>query len=69
MTKDQTQLSLPSVGGFPDKSDKERQNEETLTQAVTARVDLEILSRNEEKQGHTSSNRDCPWDPRVQMLS
>lgn len=27
MTNDQTQLNLPSVGGFPDKSDKERQNE------------------------------------------
>lgn len=43
---------------------------ETLTQAGTERVDLEILSRNEikKKQRHTSSDRDWPQDPRIQML-
>lgn len=36
---------------------------ETLTQAVTVRVDLEILSRNEEKQRHTSGDRSNPRIP------
>lgn len=40
---------------------------ETLTQTVTARMDFEILSRNEEKQGHTSGDRNWPHDHWVQM--